>query len=67
MCNLQSLDVLKQTVDLMVSLGLRDLGYQYFNLDDCERDGMENNSHLESHRFSPTPKAGPPGASRMAR
>lgn len=50
-------DLIKQTVDSLVSLGLKDLGYNYVNLDDCwqaaERD--------ESGRVVPDSKRFPSG------
>ena len=33
-CNVDE-NLIKQTADLFVSLGLKDLGYEYINIDDC--------------------------------
>lgn len=42
-CNLVSEQLLKDTVDTIIALGLRDLGYKYFNLDDCWASGRQPN------------------------
>ena len=48
-CNNYNETIIKQQAQLMVSLGLKDAGYTYMNIDDCwslaQRD---SNSHIQA-------------------
>jgi alpha-galactosidase len=40
-------DLIKGTADRMISLGLKDLGYKYLNLDDCWQEiDRDENGHV---------------------
>lgn len=54
-------DVIKQTADAIISLGLDKLGYVYVNIDDCWSSGRDANNTL-----IPDPKTFPNGIKALA-
>jgi len=46
-CNGLNESVVKKTADAFVSLGFKDAGYEYINLDDCWMDGRDSSGKLK--------------------
>ena len=45
-CNNLNETLIKQIADIFVSSGMKDVGYQYVNLDDCWMDGRDSSGKL---------------------
>jgi alpha-galactosidase len=46
-CNNLNETLIKQIADIFVSSGMKDVGYQYVNLDDCWMDGRDSSGKLK--------------------
>lgn len=58
-------EVFVEVADLVVSLGLKDLGYNYINIDDCWSDKVNGRDKL-TQRIVPDPVKFPKGIKNVA-
>eukprot|EP01025_Chloroclados_australasicus_P024344 TRINITY_DN24440_c0_g1_i5.p1 TRINITY_DN24440_c0_g1~~TRINITY_DN24440_c0_g1_i5.p1 ORF type:complete len:436 (-),score=71.20 TRINITY_DN24440_c0_g1_i5:1764-3071(-) len=65
-CNINQ-DVVLQHMDLMVDLGLKDAGYEYFNLDDCWQFYYRQPTSEGKHQLIADPIRFPGGIEKLTR